>query len=238
MGMFDTFWGEYQCDFCGNIVYFEEQTKDYECVLADFLLGDYVDKGNKNYYYELESYCPECHHKHDVRLAIRRGQFVGIYKDYEAEGHPVESLDNIEDGYMRKVLEKRRYDHKMGRLDITGRSGFGRRKHVGDVIRVFDVEWIVDEVYKTIEKSRVFKDTALIYRTHADDFKRIIVVSRNGFLKTRDVCLYLDDFGTDFPEELRKRPKRYGDYDRREAGYVAYKEIFACYDEIALIEKR
>ncbi len=54
MGMFDTFWGEYKCPACGNIVKFEEQTKDYERILEDFYLGDYVDRGNRNYFYEFE----------------------------------------------------------------------------------------------------------------------------------------------------------------------------------------
>lgn len=56
MGMFDTFWGEYKCPVCENIVRFEEQTKDYERILEDFYLGDYVDRGNRNYFYEFESY--------------------------------------------------------------------------------------------------------------------------------------------------------------------------------------
>ncbi len=53
MGMFDTFWGEYKCPACGNIVRFEEQTKDYYCVLEDFYLGDFIDRGNRNYFMSL-----------------------------------------------------------------------------------------------------------------------------------------------------------------------------------------
>ena len=48
MGMFDTFIGEVVCPYCGEIHEFEEQTKSYDCTLDNFLIGDYVDKGNTN----------------------------------------------------------------------------------------------------------------------------------------------------------------------------------------------
>ena len=131
MGMFDTFWGDYKCDHCGNIVHFEEQTKDYELILADYLLGDYCDKGNANYYYEFESYCPECHQKHNVRIAIRRGQYVGIYMDYEAAEIPIENLDNIEDGYLRNIHKKQRYENKLGEAEDADIKAFGKNTMSG-----------------------------------------------------------------------------------------------------------
>ena len=46
MGMFDTFLGTTQCPNCGSEVKLYEQTKNYECLMQDFKVGDYIDKGN------------------------------------------------------------------------------------------------------------------------------------------------------------------------------------------------
>ena len=58
MGMFDTFLGTTQCPNCGSEVKLYEQTKNYECLMQDFKVGDDIDKGNLNYFYEFEQVCP------------------------------------------------------------------------------------------------------------------------------------------------------------------------------------
>ncbi len=116
MGRFDTFWGEYKCPVCGNKVKFEEQTKDYNCILEDFYMGDYMDRGNRNYFYEFESSCPKCHTAHNISLAIRRGQFVGVFFKNEADEINIMDLDNIEDGYQRRVDYERMCANKIRKM--------------------------------------------------------------------------------------------------------------------------
>ncbi len=99
MGMYDTFWGSYKCDFCGTIVEFKETTKDYERLLEDFKPGNYVDRGDRNYYYEFKSECPKCHQVHDMSIAIRRGQYVGVFYKYEADNINILDIENIEETY-------------------------------------------------------------------------------------------------------------------------------------------
>ena len=104
MGMYDTFWGKYKCPNCGKEVQFEEQTKRYECLLEDFYLGDYVDRGNRNYFYDFVDVCPECGEQNEIYLAIRHGQYVGVYVGRESSEMEITKLDNIEDGYERRIM--------------------------------------------------------------------------------------------------------------------------------------
>ncbi|MCR5196191.1 MAG: hypothetical protein K6D38_07710 [Pseudobutyrivibrio sp.] len=101
MGLFDTFRGSYKCDSCKEIFDFQEQTKDYENLLKDFYLGDYVDKGHRNYFYDFEYECPKCKSVNNISIAIRRGQFVDVISTETAETTNILELYNIKEGHQR-----------------------------------------------------------------------------------------------------------------------------------------
>ena len=166
MGMFDSFWGEYKCDYCGNNVKFEEQTKDYGRLLENFYLGDYCDRANKNYFYEFESWCANCHTKHDMCLAIRRGQYVGIYYKYEADEMDIMDLDNIEEGYWRNREYDKMCEKKIGEEKITGEKL--KQKHVGESIEALRTNWKILEVYKIkpSEKENLFLKLVFYHKTY------------------------------------------------------------------------
>ena len=189
MGMFDTFWGEYKCPACGNIVKFEEQTKDYECILEDFYLGDYMDRGNRNYFYEFESWCANCHTPHMISLAIRRGQYVGIYFKDDADKMDIMDLENIEDGYWRNREYDRMCLEKLG--SETTQDASVREKHVGDYINLLRTRWKIEEVWEETASKRIKKrgwgilfQNAVLYRVSDGTCKRSVIVSDKNILQT------------------------------------------------------
>ncbi len=101
MGMYDTFWGKYICPGCHKEIQFEEQTKNYERCLEDFKLGDYIDRGNRNYFYTFRYECPSCGKETGLSIGIRHGQYVGVYFAEEARKIDPNTLENIEDDYQR-----------------------------------------------------------------------------------------------------------------------------------------
>ncbi|MBE5872527.1 MAG: hypothetical protein E7294_14985 [Lachnospiraceae bacterium] len=197
MGMFDTFWGEYKCPACGNIVKFEEQTKDYDCVLEDFYLGDYMDRGNRNYFYEFESYCSKCHTAHDISLAIRRGQYAGIYFKYEADEINIMDLDNIEDGYQRNRDFDKMSEEKIGHETI--RRDTLEQKHAGEYLDALRTQWKIEEVYKEEQnelagkRSTLFYRDNFIYRVSDGSVRRIIAVYKHIFFPILNVFVREDD---------------------------------------------
>ncbi len=199
MGMFDTFWGEYRCPDCGNIVGFEEQTKDYGCLLEDFYLGDYVDRGNRNYFYEFESYCPKCHAPHEISLAIRRGQYVGIFFKNEADEINILELENIEDGYQRRIDYEKMCSEKLGSESSLEKL---EKKHVGDIINALKTDWKIEEVYarKTEgRKERLFGFEHL-YRV-TDGIHRRQIITCTGMPGT---ILYLEEDKLDEFRSIQK----------------------------------
>lgn len=103
MGMFDTFYGRYTCEHCGKTVEFEEQTKDFKNCLLGFKLGDYVDLGDKNYFYNFTYECPECHAVTELSIGIRNGQYVGVFFAENARNMDPQELENIENGLQRRI---------------------------------------------------------------------------------------------------------------------------------------
>ena len=212
MGMFDTFWGEYKCPSCGHDVQFEEQTKRYECILEDFYLGDYVDRGNRNYLYDFEHICPDCHTVNDVYIAIRRGQYVGVYVGEESSEMDITQLENIEDGYARRIAYDRICERKLGYEKPVISEAALEQKHAGDHIFALRTDWEILEVYheklddEVSENNRLrsfFYDDNYIYRVFSGDVKRIISVRKHEFtqeIRTKvskdDLCL---ERGTKYP---------------------------------------
>ncbi len=102
MGLFDTFYGTYTCHECGKAVDFEEQSKDYDCCLMDFKLGDLVDQDDVSYFFGFQYECPFCKAQTDLSIGIKNGQYVGVYYAEDAQKMNVDDLVNIEEGYQRK----------------------------------------------------------------------------------------------------------------------------------------
>ncbi len=205
MGMFDTFWGTYTCPCCNREVKFEEQTKEYENVLADFLLGDYIDKGNRNYFYDFIYECPYCDMSSELSIAVRNGQYVGVYYTEEAKKIDIMKLRNIEDGYQRNRDYDKLCIEKLGRDDAGYIEGELVGKNVGDTLTVLRTDWKVLDVFKEElsdefndeEKStwkKFFYRPSFIYRAKADGVYRIIAERKHHFGSSHYFYVYEDGF--------------------------------------------
>ena len=73
MGCFDTFVGNIECPYCKEKIRFYEQSKNFECLMQDFKVGDYIDRGNANYFYKFKYQCSYCKKEITIYAAIRRG---------------------------------------------------------------------------------------------------------------------------------------------------------------------
>lgn len=144
MGCFDTFVGEVICPHCKEEAHFYEQTKNYDCLMQDFKVGDYIDKGNANYFYKFEYPCQHCKKDITIYATIRRGQLIGYYTDVSELD--INAMENIEEGYQRNI------EYKM-----TCDSGYGIDKciynenhsfNIGDTIHILDRDWIVETVFE------------------------------------------------------------------------------------------
>lgn len=166
MGMFDTFVGSVVCPHCGNETHFSEQTKNYECLLQDFKVGDYVDKADENYFYEFNYPCMHCKQDINIYAGIRRGQLVGYYTNVDDIN--VNELSNVEENHQRNI------EYRM--MCITG-YGFEQSDYsvdsligVGDVIHVLDRDWKVKVVYE--EQIRKGEDNNKLLQFWIRRFKR------------------------------------------------------------------
>lgn len=201
MGMFDTFYGNYKCPSCGSLVKFEEQTKDYDCCLQEFFLGDYVDRGNRNYYYTFSSNCPGCRKQHEISLAIRNGQFAKVLFRHEADETDIMSIENIEDGYECRLIYERKCMEKIGSEEPVPADFKLEQMHVGGTVEVLRTKWMIEEVYqeKPIEneekpKSIFFCDKNYIYRVSDGIDKRILVTRINPFMGDLHISIVEDTF--------------------------------------------
>lgn len=200
MGMFDTFWGSYKCDYCKTIFKFQEQTKDYENLLEDFYLGDYIDRGNRNYFYDFEYECPICKAVNNLSIAIRRGQYVDVISTKAAETTNILEIDNIEDGYQRNREYEKKCQDKLG-WDERVKVEALEQHHIGEHIEVLGTNWKINEVYTEQVKDGVCSDMAkeffygknYVYRVSDGDVTRIIKESEH-MLRTY-VRVYEDSIG-------------------------------------------
>ena len=185
MGCFDTFVGTVECPHCKEKTQFDEQTKNYECLLQDFKIGDYIDKGNANYFYEFEYPCEHCKENITIYATIRRGQLIGYYTD--VSNLDINSMENIEEGYQRNIEYKMMCD-----------SGYGIDKciyeenkvfDIGDTIQILDREWTVEGVFKERVKqnidnegllgfyNRIFKENQF-YKVHDNNGNKRMIITR------------------------------------------------------------
>lgn len=159
MGCFDTFVGTVECPHCKEKTQFDEQTKNYECLLQDFKIGDYIDKGNANYFYEFEYPCEHCKENITIYATIRRGQLIGYYTD--VSNLDINSMENIKEGYQRNIEYKMMCD-----------SGYGIDKciyeenkvfDIGDTIHILDRDLIVEGVFKERVKQNIDNELLGLY---------------------------------------------------------------------------
>ena len=205
MGMVDTFYGTYKCPECGKEVMFEEQTKDFECGLMEYKLGDYVDKANINGFYDFKYECPYCKEETNLSIGIKTGQYVGVYYTSVARKMCIEDLKSIEEGYQRK----REYEEKC--RNMLGDENLGRIDSdiidlkTGETINALGTDWEVLEAYKEeyadVPKSqreealkRFFYFPSFVYRVKAGDIYRIIRLSLNPNMLTLSNDVFEDGF--------------------------------------------
>ena len=134
MGCFDTFVGNVECPHCKEDTRFLKQTKNYDRLLQYFKVGDYIDKGNSNYFYEFEYPCEHCKKNITIYAAIRRGQLIGYYTD--VSNLDINSMENVEKNYQRNLEYKAMCKAGYG----TDKCIYGENKSfaVGDTIHILD----------------------------------------------------------------------------------------------------
>jgi len=163
MGMFDTFVGDVVCPYCGELHEFQEQTKGYDCLLSEFYMGDYIDKGNANYIYTFDWFCDKDNSKvFDVGIAIRKGQIVKFLVNEEIEelkNSPLEVLDNIEDGLGKRLLYEKVCKEANGQPREELKFELNPLPE-GFKFVAFGVEW---EVIKLYRQKKGFRGLAYYY---------------------------------------------------------------------------
>lgn len=177
MGMYDSFWGKYICPRCKKQVDFEEQTKDYGRDLNDFMLGDYIDKANKDYFYNFTYECPHCNKETDLSIGVRKGQYVGVYFASDTEKMDPKELENIEEGYQRKREYEEMCSRKLGYEETEEWAEKLIALKVGDRLFALQTEWEVLEVYleelkpeiEEKEFMRILYHPTVVYRCRANN---------------------------------------------------------------------
>lgn len=183
--------------------------------MQEFKVGDYIDKGNANYFWKFEYPCDYCEEFITIYAAIVKGQLVGYYTNVDRLD--MNSMENIEENYQRNLEYKAMCE-----------SGYGYDKclydkenlfDVGDVIWVLERDWIVEEIFEEhlIEHKDVrvasfhkclFRNNR-VYKVYDKDGNKRLIVTRE-FSPTHIVGLidcdndyndYVEQIGT----ELRKR---------------------------------
>jgi len=152
MGMYDTFYGEIKCPICGKLHKIDEQTKSYECMLNEFLLGDYIDKGNANYIYSIDGYCN--HKWFSIGAVIRKGQLVKYITGNELQDADSRDYDNIEDGYQRRINYETACIEAEGTPNESDEFDYNTIPlNNGYRFTAFSVEWEVIELFRKTANS-------------------------------------------------------------------------------------
>lgn len=162
MGMFDTFIGEVKCPKCHKVFNFEEQTKDYECILADLKLGDYVSSPvyvhpscglpRRDYYYCFDYKCPSCGAESTYAIVIKDLQIVDFITKEEATEEFLSAAHQIEPFFQRKK-EWKNMAAKLEGFDEFADAKYKKDEFLstlskGDNIILFGKEFTIDKVYR------------------------------------------------------------------------------------------
>ena len=183
--MFDTFVGNIQCPHCKEITHFDEHTKNYECLMQEFKVGDYIDKGNANYFYKFDYPCVHCNKDIKIFAAIKRGQLVEYYTN--VDGVDINALDNVEEGLQRKLEYQEMCKDGYGfDSSIYEEDKYYR---IGNIIHTLNRDWIVEAVFEEKIKENVKNEKLLslykcmfkknkCYRVHDKDDNKRLIISR------------------------------------------------------------
>lgn len=184
MGCYDTFIGNIQCPHCKENIHFQEQTKAYECLMQEFKVGDYIDKGNANYFWRFVYSCDYCDELITIYAAVVKGQLVGYYTD--VNGLDIDSMENIEENYQRNLEYKEMCESGYGfdKCLYDKESLFG----IGDIIHILERDWIVEDIFEECVKVHknerlfdfykcLFKENR-IYKVHDKDGNKRLIITR------------------------------------------------------------
>lgn len=191
MGLFDTFYGKVKCPNCNETHYFQDQTKSFDCLMETLMLGDYIDKGNANYIYVAEGFCPIKKTDFNVNVVLRRGQIVNFLNDDEVKNINITKLENIEEGLGKKQLYLEECKIGLGLAQEKSIYQENNYLKIGDCIVALNNEWKIEEIYiEILDESRkdeksynfckcVYKD-AYVYKVNGNLGKRYIRVDKNS----------------------------------------------------------
>ena len=190
MGMFDSFVGEVPCPHCGESHEFEEQTKAYDCMLDEFHIGDYVEKGNVSYIYDFEWYCQKDKQPYHIGIVFKNGQIIkfvsSLDQDYIEEIN-IAKLDNIEDGLGKRLLYEKVCREANGipkeRLEYELNPLTEEYKFIA-----FGVEWEVIKLYRQKE-GFLSKDIEYYYEIKSKEHgMRILHTSKRFWHGGMEIC--------------------------------------------------
>lgn len=171
--MYDSFIGKANCSKCNKVHEFEEQTKDYDCTLSTFMLGDYIDKANTRYQYVFDWYCDNCKEDFKIHMFIHNGQVIKIVNNIEESKMTIDDLVNIEDEFQRKLDYKKCCELGVGynikKYNVMNTDTWSDiPKNIGDKIFALNKEWEIisvgKEVLVTSKDSRLYVLHDILYK--------------------------------------------------------------------------
>ena len=99
MGMFDTFVGKVKCSNCGELHKINYQTKEYDCLLNEFNIGDRVDDRRGTYNLKLNEKCTNCGIEFIFWAKINHGVLIKYTTDEN-------DLINLDNNYIKHRLQE------------------------------------------------------------------------------------------------------------------------------------
>lgn len=97
MGMFDTISGEVKCNECDGVIYYEDQTKSYDCCLFNYTLGDILEHSGTGLdkYSMVDCQCSNCENTKRLGVFTVNDKFVAVLTEKQAAKFQ-EKLDKVD----------------------------------------------------------------------------------------------------------------------------------------------
>lgn len=149
MGDFDTFLGEANCPYCNNKKhFFYHQTKDFNCNMDSFMLGDYIGPNKINYIHKIKGLCYLKNKDFDINVLIKNGQIINFLNNNEIQKVNLKQTRNIEEGLGKKQQYLYCCNKGVGlakeRLPYT--KGFPLKR--GEEVTLLNNKWNVLDIFK------------------------------------------------------------------------------------------